>query len=52
MKKTLSRILVFTLLLSMLAMMGVSALAEGTVKIAMLPKFKGENYFDACKVGA
>lgn len=23
-----------------------------TLKIAMLPKFKGENYFDACKVGA
>jgi ABC-type sugar transport system substrate-binding protein len=22
------------------------------VKIAMLPKFKGENYFDACKIGA
>jgi len=40
------------LLLSVLATMGVSALAEGTVKIAMLPKFKGENYFDACKVGA
>ena len=52
MKKNLSRILVFTLLLSVLATMGLSALAEGTVKIAMLPKFKGENYFDACKVGA
>ena len=24
----------------------------GTIKIAMLPKFKGENYFDACKTGA
>lgn len=23
-----------------------------TIKIAMLPKFKGENYFDACKTGA
>lgn len=23
-----------------------------SVKIAMLPKFKGENYFDACKIGA
>jgi ABC-type sugar transport system substrate-binding protein len=26
--------------------------AAGKVTIAMLPKFKGENYFDACKVGA
>ncbi len=26
--------------------------AGGAVTIAMLPKFKGENYFDACKVGA
>lgn len=25
---------------------------DGKVTIAMLPKFKGENYFDACKVGA
>lgn len=24
----------------------------GDVVVAMLPKFKGENYFDACKVGA
>ena len=23
-----------------------------SLTIAMLPKFKGENYFDACKVGA
>lgn len=25
---------------------------NGDVVVAMLPKFKGENYFDACKVGA
>lgn len=25
---------------------------DGKVTIAMLPKFKGENYFDACKTGA
>ena len=25
---------------------------SGALKIAMMPKFKGENYFDACKVGA
>lgn len=28
------------------------AAAGGAITIAMLPKFKGENYFDACKVGA
>ena len=26
--------------------------ASGPITIAMLPKFKGENYFDACKTGA
>ncbi|MRN26541.1 sugar ABC transporter substrate-binding protein, partial [Romboutsia ilealis] len=26
--------------------------AEGDMTVAMLPKFKGENYFDACKTGA
>lgn len=31
---------------------GDAPAAEGAVTIAMLPKFKGENYFDACKVGA
>ncbi|MCL2128696.1 MAG: substrate-binding domain-containing protein, partial [Treponema sp.] len=25
---------------------------SGTIKIAMMPKFKGENYFDAVKIGA
>lgn len=29
-----------------------AAPAGGSVTIAMLPKFKGENYFDACKKGA
>lgn len=28
------------------------AAASGVITIAMLPKFKGENYFDACKKGA
>lgn len=28
------------------------AAAGGDITIAMLPKFKGENYFDACKIGA
>lgn len=32
---------------------GASAVyAADDVTIAMLPKFKGENYFDACKIGA
>ena len=30
----------------------VFAQKSGTVKIAMMPKFKGENYFDAVKIGA
>ncbi len=30
----------------------VETTEEGGITIAMLPKFKGENYFDACKVGA
>lgn len=29
-----------------------AAPAGGAITIAMLPKFKGENYFDACKTGA
>ncbi len=31
---------------------GSGAGADGEITVAMLPKFKGENYFDACKVGA
>ncbi len=46
------RILVFAAAREHAGHDGAGALAEGTVKIAMLPKFKGENYFDACKVGA
>ena len=30
----------------------VFAQKTGTIKIAMMPKFKGENYFDAVKIGA
>ena len=46
MKKLLSLILV-----AVLAAALVGACAEGH-KIGMLPKFKGENYFDGCYVGA
>ena len=28
------------------------AASSGDITVAMLPKFKGENYFDACKTGA
>lgn len=49
MKKLLSLILVVMMAATLFA--GVAS-AEGTYKIGMLPKFKGENYFDGCYVGA
>lgn len=49
MKKLLSLILVAIIATTLLA--GFAS-AEGTYKIGMLPKFKGENYFDGCYVGA
>ena len=49
MKKLLSLILVVIIATTLLA--GFAS-AEGTYKIGMLPKFKGENYFDGCYVGA
>ncbi len=42
---------VFTLSL-MAGVFSGCASTDKTLKIAMLPKFKGENYFDACKTGA
>ncbi len=52
MKRKLSLLLVLAMLASLMAGFAMIASADETVKIAMLPKFKGENYFDACKVGA
>ena len=49
MKKLLSLILVALIATTLFAGM---ASAEGAYKIGMLPKFKGENYFDGCYVGA
>ena len=49
MKKLLSLILVAIIATTLLA--GFAS-AEGTYKVGMLPKFKGENYFDGCYVGA
>lgn len=49
MKKLLALILVAMIATTLFAGM---ASAEGTYKIGMLPKFKGENYFDGCFVGA
>ena len=49
MKNLLSLILVAIIATTLLA--GFAS-AEGTYKIGMLPKFKGENYFDGCYVGA
>lgn len=49
MKKLLALVLVAVLATALFA--GLAS-AEGTFKIGMLPKFKGENYFDGCYVGA
>lgn len=49
MKKLLALILVAMIATTLFA--GFAS-AEGTLKIGMLPKFKGENYFDGCFVGA
>jgi len=45
MKKTLGAVLILLAVCSSLAF-------GQTIKIAMMPKFKGENYFDAVRVGA
>lgn len=62
MKKVLSIMLVLAMVIGMAGMLtacetkaspGTTAgKSDGVIKIAMLPKFKGENYFDACKTGA
>ncbi len=51
MKKILAISLVLVMVMCMFAACGAAG-GGGTIKIAMLPKFKGENYFDACKIGA
>ena len=51
MKKVLVAALVLLTLASM-AFAGGKGDSSGTLKIAMMPKFKGENYFDAVKIGA
>jgi ABC-type sugar transport system substrate-binding protein len=48
MKKFLGAVLILFAVCSSLAF----GQARGTLKIAMMPKFKGENYFDAVKIGA
>jgi ABC-type sugar transport system substrate-binding protein len=48
MKKIVGAALVLFVVCSAL----IFAQASGPIKIAMMPKFKGENYFDACKIGA
>lgn len=50
MKKLLSLVLVVILTTALFA--GFASAEEDTIKIGMLPKFKGENYFDGCYVGA
>lgn len=51
-RKMLAGVMVGAVVLSMGAIQSVSAKGEEKLTIAMLPKFKGENYFDACKMGA
>lgn len=55
-RKMFSRILVLALAVLMmmpsLLMAGCNSSSGNKIKIAMLPKFKGENYFDAVKTGA
>jgi ABC-type sugar transport system substrate-binding protein len=51
MKKVLAAVLVLLAVCSSLAFAGGGS-DSGTLKIAMMPKFKGENYFDAVKIGA
>ena len=50
MKKLLALVLVAILATALFA--GFASAEEDTIKIGMLPKFKGENYFDGCYVGA
>jgi ABC-type sugar transport system substrate-binding protein len=52
MKKFLAAVLVLFALTSSMVFAGGGSQSSGAVKIAMMPKFKGENYFDACKIGA
>ena len=53
MKKVLGAALVlFVVCSAMVFAGGGSDSSSGTIKIAMMPKFKGENYFDAVKIGA
>lgn len=51
-RKMLAGVMAGAVVLSMGAVQSVSAKGEEKLTIAMLPKFKGENYFDACKTGA
>jgi ABC-type sugar transport system substrate-binding protein len=52
MKKSAVMVLAILVFLTGVAFAGPQGQGSGAIKIAMMPKFKGENYFDACKVGA
>ncbi|MDR2144172.1 MAG: autoinducer 2 ABC transporter substrate-binding protein [Treponema sp.] len=52
MKKISVLVLAVLVFLTGAVFAGPQGQGSGAVKIAMMPKFKGENYFDACKVGA
>ena len=52
MKKVLVAALVLLTLFGAMAFAAGRSDSSGSLKIAMMPKFKGENYFDAVKIGA
>lgn len=50
--RVLALVLVAILVVPVMLISGCTKAGDDTIKIAMLPKFKGENYFDAVKTGA
>jgi ABC-type sugar transport system substrate-binding protein len=51
-RKILAILLIIALMIPFTMILGACQAKSSVIKIAMLPKFKGENYFDAAKNGA
>jgi len=51
-KRTLALLLCIIMVIPSAMLLGGCQAKSNVIKIAMLPKFKGENYFDAAKTGA